>query len=143
MESSATEITRLGPEQSPPPAPRMSRWRTAWAGIRAGVGALLGLVPHVLHHVGLLAGAAVVSGVAGNAVLYVVGVLFSVPLLNRLRHRWGTWKAPAIGLIVFSALFAFSALVVGPLFNPAPAEQPQTAQASASAATDQHEGHHS
>lgn len=82
--------------------------------VGAAVGAILGLVPHVLHHVGLLAGAALVTGAAGNALFFVVGLLFSVPLLRRLYRRFQTWRAPAIAVVVFAALFSLSAFVVGP-----------------------------
>ena len=33
-------------------------WGALWAGTRATVGALMGLAPHVMHHIGFLAGAA-------------------------------------------------------------------------------------
>lgn len=97
----------------------------AWAATRATFGALLGLAPHVLHHVGFLAGAALLTGVVGNTVLYAAGMLFSIPMLNRLRKRFGTWKAPALGAIAFTSLFTLSAFVIGPALNPTPvAPQP-------------------
>ena len=42
-------------------APRRSAAGALWAGTRATVGALMGLAPHVMHHIGLLAGAALAS----------------------------------------------------------------------------------
>jgi len=91
-------MTDLTPPRAFLEAPhRSSRWRTTWASVRAAIGALLGLVPHVMHHIGILAGAALLTGVFGNSLLYAVGLLLSIPLLNRLRKRFGTWKAPAIG----------------------------------------------
>lgn len=120
--------------------------RTWWATVRAGFGAALGMVPHVLHHVGLIAGTALLTGALGNGVLYVVGLLLSIPLLRRLRSRFGTGWAPALGVVAFTALFALSAFVIGPLFNPATPNQPDTPSPAASASasgTEDHEGHHS
>jgi hypothetical protein len=121
---------------------RSSRWRTTWASVRAAIGALLGLVPHVMHHIGILAGAALLTGVFGNSLLYAVGLLLSIPLLNRLRKRFGTWKAPAIGLAVFTAMFLLSALVVGPAINRSSTPPaPQTSLPPAIATAD-HAAHH-
>lgn len=125
---------------------RRGFWGALWAGTRATVGALMGLAPHVMHHVGFLAGAAFLTGFLGNTVLYLVGLALSIPLLRRLRRRLGTWKAPAIGVAVFTGLFALSAFVIGPLFNPAPSSEEDTPAPAASASTsgsEEHEGHHS
>lgn len=81
------------------------------------IGAVLGLAPHVLHHVGLLAGTALVAGSGGTALFAVVGLAASVPLLLRLRRRFGSWLAPALGLAVFTAMFALSAFVIGPAIS--------------------------
>ncbi|MCC2592500.1 hypothetical protein LKO27_03570 [Tessaracoccus sp. OS52] len=103
----------------------------------------MGLAPHVMHHVGFLAGAAILTGFLGNTILYVVGLLLSIPLLRRIRRRFGTWKAPAIGVAVFSALFAFSAFVIGPLFNPVAPSAPESQVPTPTATTpDEHTGHH-
>lgn len=88
--------------------------RMLWNGICAGFGAVLGLLPHVAHHAGLLLGAAAVTGLAGNLALAALGVLLSVPLLRRLYRRFGTWRAPAIALGLFLTMYAVSALVIGP-----------------------------
>lgn len=135
-----------------PPAGRS--WRSAATAV---IGSLLGAVPHVLHHIGLLAGAAVLGGVTGNAVLYVLGLVFTVPLLRRLHRRFGTWAAPAVATAVFTGLFALSALVIGPALagnsaagtgTPTPTVSvvsvPPSAPTSApiSAPTDEHAGHH-
>ena len=37
-----------------------------------------------------------------------------MPLLLRLRRRFGTWWAPATGLAVFTVMFSVSAFVIGP-----------------------------
>lgn len=107
------------------------------------MGALLGLAPHVLHHVGIVAGAAILTGVFGNSLLYAVGLALSIPLLNRLRKRFGTWKAPLIGVAVFTVMFALSAFVIGPAISRAgtvPTSPATTGSQGASA--DPHAAHH-
>lgn len=100
-------------------------WRLKVAGARdavsAGVGVLMGLVPHVMHHIGLLAGAALVTGVIGNAAFFAVGLVLSIPLLRRLYRRFHTWLAPTVAIVVFAALFSLSALVIGPAISGDPA----------------------
>lgn len=81
------------------------------------LGALLGLLPHVLHHVAFLAGTALVAGSGGTAFFGVLGLVASVPLLMRLYRRFHTWRAPAIGVAVFVAMFAVSAFVIGPAIS--------------------------
>ncbi len=90
---------------------RTGRLRNAMSGV---LGGLLGLAPHVLHHVSLLAGTALVAGSGGTALFGFLGLVASVPMLRRLHRRFGTWRAPAIGLVVFAVMFAVSAFVVGP-----------------------------
>lgn len=97
-----------------------------WAAIAAGWGVLVGLLPHVLHHVGPLAGAAVLAGFAGTALFYALGLLLSVPLLIRLYRRFATLAAPVIAAAVFTGMFAVSSFVIAPRVtgeseNPAPA----------------------
>jgi hypothetical protein len=77
-------------------------------------GAVLGLAPHVLHHVAFFAGAALVTGAGGNVLFFLVGLTFSIPMLRRLYRRFGTWAAPAIAVAVFAMMFSFSAFVLGP-----------------------------
>jgi hypothetical protein len=136
-------MTDQTPPRAFPEAPlRPSRWGTTWASVRAAIGALLGLVPHVMHHIGILAGAALLTGVFGNSLLYAVGLLLSIPLLNRLRKRFGTWKAPAIGMAIFTAMFLLSALVIGPAISRSTTPKtPQTSVGPASNAVD-HASHH-
>ena len=90
---------------------------TLWSGLTAAVGAVMGLVPHVLHHVSFFAGAALVTGVGGNLAFGALGLLFSVPLLRRLYRRFRTWKAPAVALVVFATMFSLSAFVIGPAIS--------------------------
>lgn len=119
---------------APPKA--AGRWRGLWASARAGLGALLGLVPHVMHHIGLIAGAALLTGVVGNSLLYGLGLLLSIPLLRRLHTRFRSWKAPIIGVVVFTVMFGLSTFVIGPLFSSASPQAPQPTQ------TSEHDGHH-
>jgi hypothetical protein len=99
---------------------------TAWNATTGLVGGAVGLAPHMLHHIGLLAGTAVVAGSGGTALFAVVGLVASVPLLLRLHRRFGNWRVPALALAVSAALFLLSAFVIGPAIsgqnsNPAPA----------------------
>lgn len=108
--------------------------------VGASVGAVLGLVPHVLHHVGIIAGAAVLTGAGGNAALYVVGLVLSVPMLRRIHRRFHTWLAPAIAVGLFTAMFLVSALVVGPALSD---RSPTDERGPAPSPTEQHSEHHS
>jgi hypothetical protein len=114
---------------------------TAWQATSAPVGALLGLVPHVLHHVGILVGAALLTGVGGNLLLGLLGLLFSVPLLRRLYRRFRTWKAPAIALVIFAMMFALSAFVIGPAISGGTSPTPTPAATPAPTPTG-HSTHH-
>lgn len=55
-------------------------------------GVVLGVLPHVLHHVGPLAGAALLTGAGGTALFAVIGFMLTIPLLL----RFGSWIAPAV-----------------------------------------------
>lgn len=111
-------------------------WRGIWASARAVLGTLLGLIPHLMHHVGLIAGAALLTGVIGNSVLYALGLILSIPLLRRLRRRFNSWKPPILGVAIFTVLFSVSALVGGLLINPAGPQSPLPSE------TSDHTGHH-
>ena len=89
----------------------------AWSGIVALWGGFIGLLPHVLHHVGPLAGAALLAGAGGQALFAAIGFVASVPFLVRLHRRFGSWRVPAIALAVFAAMFTFSSLVIGPAIS--------------------------
>ena len=93
------------------------RLRVWWNAVVAVIGAVVGLAPHVLHHIGLLAGTALIAGVGGTVLFGVLGLVASVPLLLRLRRRFGNWWAPAVGLAVFAVMFSVSAFVLGPAIN--------------------------
>jgi hypothetical protein len=78
------------------------------------VGIVSGIAPHVLHHVGPIAGAALLTGTGGTVLFGALGFAISVPFLLRLRRRFGTWRAPIVALAVFAAAFTLSTLVIGP-----------------------------
>ena len=96
-----------------PAAPRhgLVRVRTTLAALGAAV---LGAAPHVLHHAGPLAGAALLAGISGKLLFGALGFLLAIPLLNRLRSRHDSWAVPVGVLAVMAAVFTFSSLVIGP-----------------------------
>lgn len=98
-------------------APQPSRLRTAWNAIVGAIATIVGLAPHVLHHVGLLAGVAIVTGTGGTILFGLIGLAASIPLLLRLKRRFHTWRAPAIALAIFAAMFALSSFVIGPAIS--------------------------
>ncbi len=100
-----------------PDASSTSWWRQRWNAATGAVGVVVGLVPHVLHHVGALAGTALVAGSGGTALFGVLGLVLSIPLLVRLNRRFGGWHAPVIALAVFAAMFALSTWVIGPAIS--------------------------
>lgn len=115
----------------------MSILKRTWRTISAVVGTLLGLLPHVLHHAGLIFGATLVTGAGGNLLFGALGLLFSIPLLRRLYTRFDTWKAPAIALAILVAMFSLSAFVIGPAISgdavgdtPPPADTPDHSEHS-------------
>lgn len=98
-----------------------------WPRLRTGLVtvwvATTGAAPHVLHHIGPLAGTALVAGAGGRALFGAAGFVATIPMLRRLRRRTGGWRAPALALIAFAAMFAFSSVVLAPALtgDPAPA----------------------
>lgn len=88
-----------------------------WGGLLAVWGGFVGLLPHVLHHVGPLAGAALLAGTTGRALFAAIGLVAAIPFLRRLHRRFRTWRAPAIALAVFAAMFSLSSFVIGPAIS--------------------------
>ena len=111
--------------------------RTVWTVLSAGLGGIVGLAPHVLHHVGPLVGTALVAGAGGTALFGGLGLIASAPMLVKLHRRFSNWWAPAIALGVFTAMFLLSSFVVGPLIS-AP-DEPATPGVTGV----DHDGHHS
>jgi hypothetical protein len=96
-----------------------------WSVIVATWAAVTGVAPHVLHHVGPLAGTALVAGAGGRLLFGIIGIVATIPLLRRLHRHFGTWIAPAIALLVFAAVYAFSTFVIGPQISGPAEETPQ------------------
>lgn len=118
--------------------PARSRLQVIWNGFVGLIAAVVGLVPHVLHHVGLLAGTALVAGATGTVLFGAIGLFASIPFLLKLRRRFGTWRAPLIALIIFAVMFSVSAFVIGPAIRGDDVKDPQTT----APANDDHDGHH-
>lgn len=139
----ATPARHTRPPSPPPPGAASSgptgRLRAWWSALVGGIGALVGLAPHVLHHVGLLAGTALVAGAGGTALFGVLGLAASVPFLLRLRRRFGSWWAPAVGLAVFAIMFSVSTFLIGPAISGDNDATPGGGQPSPSI---DHSGHH-
>ncbi|BEL07467.1 hypothetical protein Q0Z83_056580 [Actinoplanes sichuanensis] len=81
------------------------------------LGAAMGLIPHLLHHAGLFAGTALVAGLGGTVLFGVLGLAVMAPMLLRLRRRFGSWSAPGAAVLLFGAMFAVSALLIGPMLR--------------------------
>jgi hypothetical protein len=86
------------------------------AAVLAVWGVVIGVAPHVLHHVGPFAGAALLAGAGGKLLFGALGFVLSIPFLLRLYRRFHT-LAPALASAAFAAIFAVSTLVVSPLLT--------------------------
>ena len=122
--------------QEEPETPK--RRRTVWTVITGAVGGIVGLAPHVLHHIGPLVGTALIAGAGGKVLFGFIGLAASVPMLIKLRRRFANWWAPAIALVIFTAMFLVSSFVLGPLISgpDKPATQTRTMTGPG------HAGHH-
>lgn len=98
------------------PAPRTLRERAA-AIVSSAIAALLGVLPHVLHHVGPLAGAALLAGTGGTLLFGAIGLVAAIPFLLRVHRRCGNWRVPAALLATFAVMFSISSFVVGPAIS--------------------------
>jgi hypothetical protein len=85
--------------------------------LSAAWGVVTGIAPHVLHHVGPLAGAALLAGTGGRVLFFVIGLAAGIPILIRLYRRFGTWLAPIIATVVFAVTYILSTLFLGPLIS--------------------------
>lgn len=88
-----------------------------WMAISSVFAAFMGLLPHVLHHAGPLAGAALFAGLGGTLLFGALGLVAAIPFLLRLHRRTGGWRIPAATLALFAVVFSLSAFVVGPLIG--------------------------
>ncbi len=111
--------------------------RGLWPRLRAGLlavwAAVTGAAPHLLHHIGPLAGTALVTGAGGRAAFGALGFVATIPMLRRLRRRTGSWRVPSLALIAFAVVFTVSNLVVAPALI----DEPTTDEAP----VDVHHGH--
>jgi hypothetical protein len=101
-------------------------------------GAVSGVAPHVLHHVGPLAGAAILAGAGGQVLFFVIGIGLATPMLLRLYRRFGTWAAPAVAVAVFVATYIVSSFYLGPLLTGETTTEPEPPSITTN--TDEH-GH--
>lgn len=127
------------------PSALRSTARRVWLAISSAFAAVLGLAPHVLHHAGPLAGAALFAGVAGSLIFGALGFVLAIPFMLRLRRRFGSWRAPLAALALFATAFSISAFIVGPAVtgsgdDATSSAQPQR-QGQPPSETD-HEAHH-
>jgi len=84
-------------------------------GLASGaVGAVAGITPHVLHHIGPIAGAAILTGTEGSVLFGAIGLALTLPLLLRLKKRFNSWVAPGVALALFAIMFTISTLWIGP-----------------------------
>lgn len=139
MTAEAPPITAETPR--PPGLRPVRRLRVATASFGAAV---LGATPHVLHHAGLLAGAAIFAGLGGKLIFAALGVVAAIPLLLKMRRRSGSWRRPAAALALFATLFALSSFVVAPALTGARSDHQQSPPASAPPGVDSdlHHQHH-
>jgi uncharacterized membrane protein len=112
---------------------------TLATGLSGIVAAVSGIAPHVLHHVGPLAGTALLAGAGGTVLFGILGFLLSIPMLLRLRRRFGTWAAPAVASVIFTAVYLTSALVIGPAVTASGESESAPVRAPV---TDEHAEHH-
>lgn len=113
--------------------PALARLRLAASGALA---AIIGALPHVLHHVGPLAGAALFAGLGGSLLFGALGLLAALPMLIRMRRRHGGWRRPLATLAVFAGIFSVSTFVVTPALTPAGDDQSSSSSPAA------HDAHH-
>lgn len=130
-------------------AGRPSLGRRLWLATAAGFAAVMGLLPHVLHHVGPLAGAALLGGVSGSLLFGVLGFLAAIPFLLRLHRRSGGWRTPVIVLALFAVVFTVSTFVVGPAIRGDGGDAPPAGRSPAAPSSPNappngsgHESHH-
>lgn len=115
--------------------------RRLWLALSAIWAAVTGLLPHVLHHAGPLAGAALFAGVGGSLLFGAIGLLAAIPFLRRLHRRFGNWQAPALALAVFALVFSASTFVIGPKIN-GESDNGDGANSSQQAPAADHNAHH-
>lgn len=103
----------------------------------------MGLLPHVLHHVGPLAGAALLAGTTGTVMFGLAAFVLTIPLLLRVRRHCGSWRIPVLLLGSFISLWSASTFVVGPWINDQFADRSSAPSRTDRPAEDtEHDQHH-
>ena len=119
--------------------------RRAWMAVSAVAAAVLGLLPHILHHVGPLAGAALFAGATGSLLFGAIGFVAAIPFLLRVRRRCGNWRVPAGILAAMAVVFSLSTFVIGPAITGAGEDDGNNTPSEAAPADAKpsgHKGHH-
>ena len=101
---------------------------------------VLGALPHVLHHVGPLAGAALFAGATGSLLFGALGFVAAIPFLRKLRKRTGSWRVPAAVLAGMVIAFTASTLIVGQAVRGDGDESAERSRTPAE--SDAHDAHH-
>lgn len=128
-------VTATGPVGAAAPSVA-ARVRTALLALWA---AIAGAAPHVLHHVGPLAGTALMAGSGGRVLFGLAGFVATIPVLRRLRRRTGSWRAPGVTLTAFATVYAVSTLFLGPAIGSA--TSPEAGTTAAEQVEVDHHGH--
>lgn len=110
------ESSSLSPTISTAPALRRVGHRV-WVALSGVFAAVMGVLPHVLHHAGPLAGAAIFAGATGSLLFAAIGLVAAIPMLLRLRRRCGGWRVPVAALVAMAAAFSVSTFVIGPAIS--------------------------
>lgn len=119
MSTTSTTPVLKAPSRLPSPEGQASQTLRERLGaiVSSAVAAVLGVLPHVLHHVGPLAGAALLAGTAGTLLFGAIGLIAAIPFLLRVHRRCGNWRVPAALLATFAVMFSISAFVIGPAIS--------------------------
>jgi hypothetical protein len=151
MSGGATHTAGGPTEVARPGAARVSTLSRLRVWLGSAVAAFLGLLPHILHHAGPLAGAALLGGVAGALLFGVIGFVVAIPFMLRLRRRSGGWRLPAAAMGLFMVVFSISTFVIGPAINgsdsgsstpAASSQQGQDGSQTPNESESAHESHH-
>ena len=132
---------------SDPESPQTLRGRAA-ALVSSTSAAVLGIAPHVLHHAGPLAGAALLAGTTGTLLFGAIGLVAAIPFLLRVHRRCGNWRVPAALLALFATVFSISTFVIGPAISGGNDERGGTSQPTTNQTTPStppagsHDAHH-
>ena len=130
-----------------PAAPRhgLDRVRATLAAVGAAV---LGAAPHVLHHAGPLAGAALLAGVSGKLLFGALGLrCWRSRCCAGCSRRHGSWAVPGGVLALMAVVFTFSSFVIGPALTDSGGESTTPATNAPCAprpgvSPSEHEAHH-